>query len=85
MSIKTNKGSKLPTANSRSAPALFVITAAALALVFLGPHWIEAVFGVDPDGGGGWTEVAISMSLAAAALTLFGWQRVEWRRRLLSK
>jgi hypothetical protein len=51
--------------------------AAALALTFFGPHWIEAVFGVDPDAGGGWTETAIGLSVAGALLAVFGWKRVS--------
>lgn len=53
------------------------------ALTAMSPSWIEAVFGVDPDGGSGafeWALVALAL-LAVLGLLL---ARSEWRRVRLS-
>jgi len=42
--------------------------------------WIEAVFGIDPDGGNGSLEWAIVVVLAVSAVTLPLMARSEWRR-----
>jgi len=42
--------------------------------------WLEAVFGIDPDGHNGLVEWLIVLGLLAAAVTLAALARVEWRR-----
>ncbi len=54
-------------------------TAVSLVVTSVRPQWIEAIFGVGPDGGAGWTERAITVSLAAATLTLFRLLLLEYR------
>jgi hypothetical protein len=56
-----------------AAGLLAVITAA-------WPDWIEAVLGLDPDGGDGTVEWLVVAVLAAAALALGYSARREWRR-----
>ena len=56
------------------------IAAAALAVVtMLDAEWIEAVFGVDPDGGSGALEwgLALGLGIVAAASALVS----RWSRR----
>jgi hypothetical protein len=43
--------------------------------------WIEAVFGVDPDGGDGSVEWAIVVLLFAATVAFTLMARADWRRR----
>jgi hypothetical protein len=52
---------------------LLVITAA-------WPDWIEAVFGIDPDGGNGALEWAIVVVLAVVTVTAPLMAASEWRR-----
>lgn len=58
--------------------------AAATTILFLvtliSKEWIEAVFGVDPDGGDGSLEWAIVAALLVACVALNGLARAEWRR-----
>ncbi|TQC47026.1 ABC transporter permease [Rhodococcus sp. WS4] len=58
--------------------ALYILAAVsavgfALNMVF-GPQWIEALFGVEPDGGDGSLEalVVLAPAVAAAGLTVAG-------------
>ena len=61
-----------------SAAAITTVILAAVTLVW--PEWIEAVFGVDPDGGSGAAEVAVVGVLAIITLALAGAAGREWRR-----
>jgi hypothetical protein len=61
-----------------SASALTTVILAVVTLVW--PQWIEAVFGVDPDGGSGAAEVAVVGVLAIITLVLAGAAGLEWRR-----
>jgi hypothetical protein len=45
-------------------------------------EWIEAVFGVSPDGGDGSLEWAIVLVLFTASLTFTSVARAERRRRI---
>jgi hypothetical protein len=59
---------------------LAVATALAAIATAISPAWIEAVFGVDPDGGSGALEWAIVVSLALASVTSAALARREARR-----
>jgi hypothetical protein len=51
-----------------------------LVLTATWPGWIEALLGVDPDGGDGSLEWALVVALATLAV-MFPWlARREWRR-----
>jgi hypothetical protein len=52
---------------------LFVVT-------LVSREWIEAVSGVDPDGGDGSLEVAVLASLLVATVVCSVSARAEWRR-----
>lgn len=52
--------------------ALFVLT-------LFSREWIEVAFGVDPDGGSGALELAISVGLLVAAVASAALARQEWR------
>lgn len=59
---------------------LLAVASAALALVTVAaPHWIETIFGFDPDGGNGSVELLIV--LASSAVSLLSWVRVAMRVR----
>ncbi len=50
-----------------AAAAVTCVLAVVTAVV---PNWIEVVFGVDPDGGGGWLETAVVIASALATVVL---------------
>jgi hypothetical protein len=52
---------------------LFVVTV-------VSREWIEAIFGVDPDGGDGSLEIAILAILLVASVAFSVFARAEWRR-----
>ena len=57
-----------------------------LAMVTVAWHdWIEFLFGVDPDRGSGAAEWLIVALSAAAAITLAGMARAEWRRAAVAR
>jgi hypothetical protein len=58
---------------------LGALSVATLALTVAWPEWIEALFGVDPDGGDGSLEWAIVGALAICTVTLPLLARREWR------
>ncbi len=61
--------------------ALAAFTAVLCLLTLVWPAWIEAVSGVDPDGGNGALEWALVAVFAFASVTLGVLARAEWARR----
>jgi hypothetical protein len=59
-----------------TALALLAVVLAALTAAW--PEWIEAIFGVDPDGGNGTLEWAVVAALGLAAVTFALLARAEW-------
>ena len=62
-------------AGSSAASALLLF------LTALVPGWIEAVFGIEPDGGNGSLEWALVFALAVCAVASAAAARAEWRDR----
>ena len=60
--------------------ALALLTAVAAIATILWPAWIEAVFGIDLDEGNGTLELAVTLAIALASITLAAIARTEWRR-----
>ena len=61
-------------AGSSAASALLLL------LTALVPGWIEAVFGIEPDGGNGSLEWALVFALAVCTAASTTAARAEWRR-----
>jgi hypothetical protein len=61
--------------------ALAAVTAFLAVLTLITAEWIEAIFGVDPDGGSGALEKGIVVGLAVVALA-FAWLARRESRRL---
>ena len=59
---------------------LAVLSACALALTLIWPHWIEDAFGLKPDGGDGSTEWGFALALMVIALTACAGTVRDWRR-----
>jgi hypothetical protein len=64
--------------------ALAGVTGILFVLTVIWPQWIEAVFGIDPDGGDGSLEWAIVGVLLVASVTFSVLARAEWRRRTVA-
>jgi hypothetical protein len=60
------------------------MTAALALLTVIVPNWIEAVFGVDPDGGNGVVEWGITAAFAILTIVLVIAARLEYRRTTLA-
>lgn len=67
----------------RVVTVLTAVSALALVASILWPQWIETIFGIEPDGGSGAAEFAISAVLVATTVLFFLLTRLE-RRRLLT-
>ena len=66
-------------------PAVLAAVAAFVtAVTALWPDWIEIVFGVEPDGGDGSLEWAISLTCGVVAVLLALWARRSWKRNRLT-
>jgi hypothetical protein len=57
-----------------------VIGAVLLVMTLISKEWIEEIFGVDPDGGSGALEWAITLGLLVVAAASFLLARREYRR-----
>jgi hypothetical protein len=60
--------------------AASAVSAVMFLLTLARPNWVEAIFGVDPDGGSGeleWVLVAVPL-VAALGCSLLAWR--EWRQ-----
>jgi len=57
-----------------------ILSALMLVIASVWPQWIEAVFGVDPDGGTGEAEWGVAVGLCAFTLLMFVAARREWKR-----
>ncbi len=60
---------------------LAALSGVALVLTLLWDEWIEAVFGVEPDGGDGSAEWMVFLVLALVLLVSATLARVELRRQ----
>ena len=43
------------------------------------PNWLERIFEVEPDAGGGEVEWLTAAGLLAVAVVCIGWASLEWR------
>jgi hypothetical protein len=77
------EGSSMVKASARFwvEAALAVVGGALGLLTVVWRDWIEAILGVEPDGGDGSLEWGIATLLLAASLTFGLLARAEWRRR----
>jgi hypothetical protein len=63
---------------------LGLITGMAAIITLFWQDWIEAVFGVDPDGGNGSAEWLVVFALLLITVALAVGARHEWRRARLA-
>ena len=79
-------GRFLDTMKARSTVAFWIettigmIAGLALGLTLAWPRWIEDLFGVEPDGGSGEAEWAVTAGLLLVVVAMFLAARREWRR-----
>ena len=59
---------------------LAAVSAVLLVVTLVWPAWIEAVFGVEPDGGSGEFEWGLVALLVLSTVVLSVMVRIEWRR-----
>ena len=59
---------------------LATLTGVLFVVTMVSREWIEAIFGVDPDGGDGSLEVAVLATLLVATGAFSVFARAEWRR-----
>ena len=62
---------------------LTAVSAAAFVLNLVVPDWLEAAFGIAPDGGDGTTEWGVALVLLVTTVLLFVRARLD-RRALLA-
>ena len=75
--------SRMLTRRLRIESALAALAAVMALITIAWPEWIEAVFGIDPDGGSGALEWAFVAALALGSLTfgLLAWADRSARAR----
>jgi hypothetical protein len=56
------------------------LSACVFGMTLAWPRWIEAIFGLDPDGGSGETERGVTVALFVFAVVMFMAARREWKR-----
>jgi hypothetical protein len=59
---------------------LATLTGVLFVVTMVSREWIEAIFGVDPDGSDGSLEVAVLAILLVATGAFSVFARAEWRR-----
>jgi hypothetical protein len=59
---------------------LAIVTSILFVVTLLWRDWIEIIFNVDPDQGGGLLEWSIVGALLVVTIVLFILARYEWRR-----
>jgi hypothetical protein len=65
--------------------ALTALSAVLLVVTLFWPDWIEALFGVEPDGGDGSVEWLIVGILVMLTVFFAARTRAEWRRRVVQR
>lgn len=71
-----------PVARFRIEFTLAIVSAFLFVLTLVTREWIEIAFGVEPDGGSGVLEWAITFAFLLAAVSLFALARRDQRRAL---
>lgn len=56
-------------------------SAVTLVAALVWPEWLEAIFGIDPDGGSGALERGIGLALAVSTVAFAVLARLEWSRQ----
>lgn len=64
--------------------AIFLASILSLAATLVDPEWIEAVTGVEPDGGSGELEWAIAAAFGVLVLISALLTGLEWRRTAIA-
>ena len=71
--MRRNPGKRFWTESVLAVTGLFLTV-----VTLVAPDWIEAVFGIDPDGGNGAVEWMLVAAFAVAALVNGALARHEW-------